>query len=99
MKKLEISSEPRTVREFVGLILGLSVIVAVFFLVGFDRNASPPLFFGAWGLMVGGLIAFGLLRFEALRGRRAMPLGRSDKVAMLCFQAGGAFALLLVLVR
>lgn len=99
MSKLELSYEAETVREFIGLMVVFSVVAAVFLLVGFDRNASAPLFFGAWGLMLGGLVAFGLLRFAALKGRRAKPLGKSDKAALLCFQAGGALALLAVLAR
>jgi hypothetical protein len=99
MSKLELSYEPMTIREFVGLMIVFSVIAAIFLVVGFDRNAFPPLFFGAWGLMVCGLVAFGSLRFSALRGRRAKALGMYDKAALLCFQVGGALALVLVLVR
>lgn len=99
MRKLELSYEPETLSEFIGLMVAFLVIAAVFLVVGVDRNACEPLFFGAWGLMVSGLVAFGSLRFLALKGRRAKPLGKSDRAALLCFQAGGALSLLLVLVR
>ena len=99
MRKLELSYEPETLREFLGLMVVFSVIAAVFLVVGFGRNASAALFFGSWTLMVTGLVTFGSLRFAAIKGRRAKPLGTADKAALLCFQVGGALALILVLAR